>query len=494
LAEDSPAPPERGDPAESAVGTDSVSIRRQSDPDEAPAEAPDSPSEPAEALASVGGRAGRSTPAAPDELPPMIPVADLDLGPEPVDEAPPPAAPPSPKTPPAWVTWLSVPQNSVIAIVATIAVIAILGVVVVTGNQKPPSQSVVAGGAPPDSAGASAALQNEVDSLSRYVESARGLKFLQPVKAQLLSDAAFDARLQALGTGRLDIGQLAGHIATAEALGLLPTNFDATKTPDPTTAGVLGFYDPATKVLAVRGDYASVYVRKTLVHELTHALQDQHFGIGPLLSASSDDAALARRSLVEGDAHRIEENWVSTLSIQEQDLLERQARQAGDEEFPTAFDVGFDNFPYVVGSMFTQSLLDKGGQSALDGAFSRPPQSTKQIIDPSRYLAGDNPIAVSAPPADGQVIDQGTLGEFELIYVLGEVIPSNEAVVLASDWGGSRFVTWRGATGPCVRARFVTESLGGAQAMQAALQAWASSAPGRSATGINPITLTACAS
>jgi hypothetical protein len=244
----------------------------------------------------------------------------------------------------------------------------------------------------------------------------------------------------------------------------------------------------------VRGDYTSIYVRKTLVHELTHAIQDQHFDLNHLVRGGVDDAALAVRSLVEGDARRVEGGWVSTLSIGQQDLLERQARQAGDEEFPADFAVGFDNFPYVVGSRFTQGLIQLAGQAALDAAFAKPPGSTKQIIQPDHYLSGDNPVAVDPPSADGATIDRGTLGELELIYVLSRAIPSAQAVVLASDWAGSSYVTWHGPQGPCIRARFVASSPLGAQGMLAALQAWANAAPQRSAEGTSPVTITGCAS
>ena len=42
---------------------------------------------------------------------------------------------------------------------------------------------------------------------------------------------------------------------------------------------VVGFYDPKTKELYVRGVDAKASVRHVLVHELTHALQDQWFSI-----------------------------------------------------------------------------------------------------------------------------------------------------------------------------------------------------------------------
>lgn len=46
----------------------------------------------------------------------------------------------------------------------------------------------------------------------------------------------------------------------------------------------------------------------TVVHELVHALQDQHFDLGAQFDEldAEDEAAVALRAIVEGDAARIE--------------------------------------------------------------------------------------------------------------------------------------------------------------------------------------------
>jgi hypothetical protein len=375
-------------------------------------------------------------------------------------------------------------------VVTAVALIAIVAVVALTGHSSPPPQ--VATG-PAVTTSDAQVLQATVDVLSRYVEQARGLTFDHPVKAIAYTSADFDAHLKALGGSRLDASQLSGRIATLQALGVLPLNFDPSKSGVTDTSQILGYYDPATKELAVRGACCDIYVRRTLIHELTHALQDQHFDLKRLLIPGEDDRALAVRALVEGDARRIDENWVSTLQTGEQNLLEIESRQQGDELFPAGFVLGFDTFPYNVGKDFTRGLIAIGGQAELDKAFATLPSSTKQIINPNAYAAGDNPRPVAPPPAGGAIVDQGTIGQFELIYVLAESISVQDAVALSADWGGSSFVTWRGPSGPCMRLRLETEQATGAEAMSVALNAWASDAPGRSVQGTNPITLNACA-
>jgi hypothetical protein len=336
-------------------------------------------------------------------------------------------------------------------------------------------------------------VQATVDTLSNYVATARGLPFVHPIKAVIYNSADFDAHLQAMGGKRLDANTLAGRIATDQALGIIPLDFDKSQLTHPDTSGILGIYDPQTQQIAVRGADISVYTRKTLVHELTHALQDQHFDLKRFDVAGSDDGAMAQRALIEGDARRIELGWTSTLSLGEQDLLERQARQNGDEAYPSSFVLGFQSFPYVVGNLFTSALLRSGKQAALDNAFFTPPVSTKQIIQPDAFARGEAPKAVPAPAADGAVVDQGTIGQFELLYVLAHSMSLGDAVVLSADWAGSHFVTWLSGTRPCIRVNLETTTPEGADAMTVALQAWAGTQPGRTVTGKAPISVTACA-
>ncbi|MFB0518288.1 MAG: DUF6782 family putative metallopeptidase, partial [Acidobacteriota bacterium] len=65
-----------------------------------------------------------------------------------------------------------------------------------------------------------------------------------------------------------------------------------------------GFYDPETKQLFLVKGYPDQLRAVIVSHELTHALQDQHFDLLSLLTDSSDndDLILARQSVIEGVA------------------------------------------------------------------------------------------------------------------------------------------------------------------------------------------------
>lgn len=65
-----------------------------------------------------------------------------------------------------------------------------------------------------------------------------------------------------------------------------------------------GYYDPRTQRLAVVRQRAGAGPLDdvTLAHELTHALEDQRFGLDEADGEGDDDSATARLALTEGTA------------------------------------------------------------------------------------------------------------------------------------------------------------------------------------------------
>lgn len=375
-----------------------------------------------------------------------------------------------------------------VAVVALFAAMVAVGAVVArTGNARPPDPDQVTSLGPLTTVSDASRLQTTVDDLSRYVEHARGLTFIRPVKATLLSDAEFDARLKLLGDNAPDQARLARRVATLEALGILPPDF---RPGADDTKDILGYYDPRTKTLAVRGQATDIFVKRTIVHELTHALQDQRFDLGRI-PPGDDDIGLAARSVVEGDARRIENGWVATLSPPEQDLLERQTRARGFEAFPGDHYFGYVNFPYANGSRFVDELQARGGQALIDQAFHRFPTSSKQILAAGEWVQHQDPISVGGPAAGGAALDRGALGVMDLVYMFVSELPAETAVPSAFTWAGSRYVTWQGRGGPCIRATIAADH-GEAPMLGDALRQWATGG-NRRVSGSGPFTIDACA-
>jgi hypothetical protein len=380
-------------------------------------------------------------------------------------------------------------------VVAAVAVLAVVGLVAglfaVSGDDR-------------DEAGSGTASTSELDDfdaviaeLSDFVEEERGLPFLRPVEVELADDDEFESRL--LEDFEEDLDEIAETDLVFTALGLLDSDTDLAEVlRDALAAGVVGFYDPTTDELVVRGIDTTPYVRSTIVHELTHALDDQHFELDrPAIDESDGEEGFGFSALVEGNAVRVEEVFFGTLSSQEQ-------QQYAEEEAELA--EGFPQFsiptvvletlvaPYVSGPVLVDHILDEGGQSRLDEAFAEPPITSEQVLEPDAFIDGEGPIAVTPPAADAEVASQGAFGAFLLGLVLREEISGSDAREAVNGWGGDAYVAWVDGDRSCIRASFVGDTEDDTGEIASALEEWAEEVEGAEVTsgGGDPVTVTRC--
>jgi len=329
-----------------------------------------------------------------------------------------------------------------------------------------------------------------VRRLAVYVERARGLRFARPVKVAAVDPATFQAHLRS-GT-LLDLADAQEETATLRALGLASGDGDRAARSEGRVAAAVGAYDLVTRQVYLRGDLpVTPYLGFVLVHELTHALQDQHFDLSRPYGDSTD-AVRAAVSLVEGDAERVARSYLEALPPASLDAVQRESQTRGDELYRGLYLQSADTFPYIVGESFVRQLLESGGQARLDAAFRYYPTSTEQVLHPERYLAGDQPMAVAEPRAGGPVVERGVIGEFDLVSVLwhgGVAVPA--AVRAAEGWGGARFVTWLDRGRACTRVRILMDTPADTVTLSAALHEWIAH---RSASlaGSGSLVLTAC--
>jgi len=331
----------------------------------------------------------------------------------------------------------------------------------------------------------------------KFVEQHRGLTFKTPVRVTLLGDAAFRERL--LGHED-DTAAIETTSKDLLALHLIDKGVDlGAAARDLLGAGVSGFYDPKTKSLVVRGVAATPYVRQVLVHELTHAVQDQYFGIDrPDLDKADDERGVAFQTVVEGDAVRIENEYHDSLSPAEQAEAdsEEQAQGGGVPSGIPPVLVELVAFPYIAGPHFMTQLDQIGGQAKVDDAFVHPPVSTAQVLQINRYLDGEQPRSVARPRADGTVYDHGVLGEFGLLLLLeGPAgMSTSEASQVALLWGGDQYVAWTKGSQACIRTVILPDSAAQLSPLRDALQSYARAVDGTvsSAGSAGPVTVTSC--
>ncbi len=327
-----------------------------------------------------------------------------------------------------------------------------------------------------------------------YVEEERGLSFEHPVTVEFLTEDEYAARSR-VDEGALDDLDREIYDESASvlvALGLVPPGTDLLDTSNAMMeSGTLAFYDPATETVTVRGTEMTTALEVTLVHELVHVAQDQAFDLDKGLDEEQSEGSVeAFHAIVEGDASRIDQAYLLTLSAEEQNeywdesMGDWDDAQEGLADVPGAYQAMFAA-PYLLGQPLVELIAEEGGNDAVDEAFLDPPASTEHLFDPRSYFDGDEPQDVDAPEApDGADLfgDASELGAITLFVMLSERIDVLTALDAADGWGGDMSVTYREDDRTCVRADVVGDSTGDTAEIHGALQMWAEAGPSGVAT------------
>lgn len=348
-----------------------------------------------------------------------------------------------------------------------------------TGSEDAASGS--ADGATSLSTDDEAALAEVIDELSKATSAIRGLPFLEPVDTTFLSDAEFRARVLSQLDEDLESGELAEIEMIWQALGLIDADLSLEAAfRSVLEEAVLGFYDPETDELVMRGVVLDQFVRSTLVHELTHALDDQHFDLErvELMDGDDTEAQFAFVGLVEGTATWVEEQWVAQLDPGDQlDLRRAEAVFGAGVDYsglPETLLIDV-SLPYILGPELVRTITARGGTDGIDAAYLDPPFTGEHLFDPDAYLDGEGALAVAAPPTDGEIIAEGVVGSSGFYEMLLAFDPSR-AGRIATDWGGDHYVVWRDDPDldrACVRVDVVGDGADGTDRVEDALESYA---------------------
>ena len=245
---------------------------------------------------------------------------------------------------------------------------------------------------------------------------------------------------------------------------------------------VAGFYLDGRIVVVVDDPDTVSLDRDTFVHELTHALQDQQFGLER--ESTTIDGLRAENGLIEGEANYVpylyaqycerDPEWECLPTADELETADGVSDDVEDAAQP-ADELNVGLFlsifaPYSEGPTFVQHLHETGGWAAVDDAFEDRPASTSQIIHPDRY-PDDRPVDVEVPDRsssgwmpmtddDGEVKTE-TVGEATLFSTLlangaidhdlttgDDLSPYNYSHPATDGWAGDTFVAYEdeGAT------------------------------------------------
>ena len=223
-----------------------------------------------------------------------------------------------------------------------------------------------------------------VTELVTFVENERGLKFKHPVPFEFMTEQQFATAI----TGIRPKSALA-HDRVREAVlrarGFVGSDYNSLKAEEDFVSNVTGYYDDIEKKMRVRGTELTPYAKVTIVHELTHAPQDQQFSLKKVRNGiESDEQDFAVKSLIEGDARDIENVYVGSLSETEQKAVYDAEHPAGSnalDNTPDALQVQF-GAPYELGALMVGTLRHIGGIGRLNAAFRTPPRDEAAVVLP----------------------------------------------------------------------------------------------------------------
>jgi hypothetical protein len=313
-------------------------------------------------------------------------------------------------------------------------------------------------------------LFHSVDEIMTFDSQQTGLAIKKQVKRRLTSRNEVEAYLTKHMKDE-DVKRLQRSELVLKKFGLLPRDFDLEKLlVELLREQIAGYYDPKTKTVNLL-DWVPVEEQEpVLAHELTHALQDQYIGLDKWMrrgerdlgemkkdptpvDIEDDEMDDTREAVVEGQAEMVMLQYelvpVGRSILDSPDLVDSMESQmaSGTDDSKVFKDAPIFlreslTFPYSYGLKFEVKLLQSGGkQKAFADVLTNPPHTTREIMQPETYLAGEQ---IPAMPVvdfkrdfkDYTKFDIGAMGEFDV-------------AVLAEQYAGKKaservYPAWRG--------------------------------------------------
>ena len=317
------------------------------------------------------------------------------------------------------------------------------------------------------------ALFRSVDEILQFASQDTGLPIEHEVKRRLTKRDEVQSYIKKSMKDDKDAKRLERSSEVLKKFGLIPRNFDL-----PNFLVVMlreqvaGYYDVKTKTVNLLNWVDAEQQKPVLAHELTHALQDQSFGIEKWMKGSentnkkkddpspadieNDEESSARQAVIEGQAMVVLLDYSlaptgKTLlnSPQVVDAI-KQGMLVGTADTPAFRDAPIFlkeelTFPYRYGLDFTAALLQAGGKGlAYEGAFNNPPKTTREIMEPQTYLAHEKlePLKLIDMDKDFKsydAFDIGAMGEFDVDVLVEQYAGRDEANALYPEWRGGYY-------------------------------------------------------
>ena len=320
-------------------------------------------------------------------------------------------------------------------------------------------------------------LFRSVDEITKFASKDTALPIKSEIKRRLVDRDVVTAFVKKHFAEDDDAQRLRRSELVLKKFGLLPRDFDLQSfLVVLLREQVAGYYDPQTKMVNLLDWIDPEAQKPVLAHELTHALQDQSFGLERFLKAGgdiggskqeptvadieNDEASAAHQAVVEGQAmvvlidyelaptgHTVVESpqivdalkaWMVTGTA---DSVEFRSAPLYIREALT--------FPYRYGLDFEAEVLTKAGKDqAFAGVFRNPPKTTREIMQPDTYLAGERipPLPLPDLARDFKAYDKfdvGAVGEFDVAILIDQYAGVEVSKRLYPHWRGGYYYAAR---------------------------------------------------
>lgn len=312
-------------------------------------------------------------------------------------------------------------------------------------------------------------LFRSVDEILEFVSRDTGLPIKTPVKRKLASREEVQKFIQERMKDDEDRRRLERSEVVLKKFALLPRNFDlSTFLVDLLKEQVAGFYNTKDKTVYLLDWVAPEAQKPVLAHELTHALQDQNFGLDQWMKSArrgkedsaeqlmEDERIAARQAVSEGQAmvslidYMLKPTGQSLESSPNiADAVMAGMMTSGQTPLYTKAPMFLRQllvFPYQYGLRFERDVLvAKGIQGAFSGTFQRPPSDTHEVMDPQSYLQGKSITPMPVPAFENaagkqyEKYDISVVGEFDVWLLAKQYQGQAAADGISPKWRGGYY-------------------------------------------------------
>jgi hypothetical protein len=287
-----------------------------------------------------------------------------------------------------------------------------------------------------------------IAEVEKQVEAVRGLAYERPVNIEPVTPNEIDRRLRLYFDAYYPERFYARRSDAWATIGAIPRDVGILQALDAYQQGqVLGFYNSQNEELVYTGNADLDRIEHfVLAHELTHAIDDQHFDLDRLddmVVRCDDETFQAALGVVEGSANHFATQVLLRFPVESAGSVPSDGSAGVVPPMITELQA----YPYTAGQRFVDAQADEGGTAAVDRALRRFPTSTEQILHPSKFpddMAEPVDVPDFAPTFGPGWRDHDVMivGEVWLKALLNLRLDESAAASAAAGWDGGIYRAW----------------------------------------------------